>query len=288
MRTRKLRLYQGFDPTSPNLHIGHLTGLLTLRDFQRLGHEVIFLIGDFTTRIGDPTGKNTARKLLSTSQIKKNAATYQKQVSSILKFTGSNPVKLKYNSKWNEKLNFAEVIKLAQQLTVQQLIERDMFQDRLKNNREIYLNEFIYPLIQGYDSVAMEVDLEIGGSDQLFNMMVGRKLVAQLQHREKFVATTKLLADAQGKKIGKSEGNAINLANPPGQFYGQIMGLPDNSILPCFRLITDLTDEEIGKIEAQLKKTNNQLELITSMLQHINTTLQNLEVVAIKWQKKKT
>lgn len=261
LRRKKIRVYQGFDPTSPHLHIGHLVGLLALRDFQRLGHEVIFLIGDFTGRIGDPTDKAQTRRPLTEKQVSANAKTYRQQAGSALGFTGKNPVTLRYNSTWNKNLTFADVIGLAEHLTVQQLLERDMFQARLDHNREIALSEFLYPLVQGYDSVAMEVDLEIGGTDQLFNMMIGRKLVRHLQKREKFVATTRLLTDANGKKIGKSEGNAINLTSPPHEFYGQIMSLTDSSILPCLRLITDLPMTDIARWEKELAHTSNPMPI---------------------------
>jgi len=257
---KKLRLYQGFDPSTPNLHIGHLVGLLTLKEFQQLGHEVIFLIGDFTGMIGDPSGKLQARKALTKKQVLVNAKTYRDQASLILNFKDNNAVKLKFNSEWNSKLGFADVLKLAGHFTVQQLIERDMFQKRLKNNEEIFLNEFLYPLMQGYDSVAMNVDMEIGGTDQMFNMMAGRKLVGELLNKEKFVLTTKLLVDSQGKKIGKTEGNAINIANPPEVLFGQIMSLSDDCILPCFELATQISLDKVEEIKKSLKTSDNPMK----------------------------
>ena len=251
---KRLRFYQGFDPSSPNLHIGHMVGLLVLKKFQQLGHEVIFLIGDFTGMIGDPTGKLQARTTLTEKEVAENAKTYKKQAGLVLNFEGENPVLMKFNSQWNKKLNFADVISLSTQVTVQQMIERDMFRKRIKNNQEVFLNEFLYPLVQGYDSVAMNVDVEIGGSDQLFNMMVGRKLSKKLLNKEKLVITTPLLADNNGKKIGKSEGNAINIANPADKFYAQIMSLNDGSIMPCFRLITEVSDKQLADLEILTKK----------------------------------
>ncbi|HUV46877.1 MAG TPA: tyrosine--tRNA ligase [Candidatus Bathyarchaeia archaeon] len=254
---KKLRLYQGFDPSRPNLHIGHLVGLLTMKQFQKLGHEVIFLIGDFTGMIGDPSGKLQARKALTKKQVLVNTKTYEEQAGMVLDFKGKNPVRLKFNSEWNSKLGFAEVLKLASHFTVPQLLERDMFQERLKKKEEIYLNEFLYPLIQGYDSVTMDIDLEIGGSDQMFNMLAGRKLVKELLGKEKFVLTTKLLVDSQGKKIGKTEGNAINIANPPEVLFGQIMSLADDCIIPCFELITEIPLIKVKEIEKSLKAGKN-------------------------------
>lgn len=250
---KKIRLYQGFDPSTPNLHIGHLVGLLKLKEFQQLGHEVIFLIGDFTGTIGDPTGKLKARKALARKQVLKNAETYKKQASKILKFTGKNPIKLMFNSNWLGKLSAEELLKIAGRATFQQMISRDMFQKRLKANQFIFLNEFLYPLLQGYDSVAMDVDLEIGGSDQMFNMLVGRDLMKKIKNKEKFVLTTKLLVDSKGEKIGKTEANAINLANPPHQFFGQIMSLTDDCILPCFELITEVSISQVEEIKKALK-----------------------------------
>jgi tyrosyl-tRNA synthetase len=253
---KRLRLYQGFDPSTPNLHLGHLIGLLTLKGFQELGHEVIFLIGDFTGRVGDPTGKLKARKVLSENQVLKNAETYKKQARIILNFSGENPVKIMFNSTWSSRLSFADVLKIAGHLTVQQLIERDMFQKRIKTGQPIFLNEFIYPLMQGYDSVAMKVDLEIGGNDQLFNMLVGRSLCRTILNKEKFVLTTKLLIDSQGKKIGKTEGNVINISNHPSQLFGQIMGLPDKAIIPCLKLNTQVPLTKIKDVELALKRDN--------------------------------
>lgn len=250
---KKLKIYQGFDPSSPNLHIGHLVGLIALKFFQKLGHEVIFLIGDFTGMIGDPTGKSETRTALTHKIVLKNAKTYQDQAGKILDFKSNNPVLIKFNYTWNSKLKFEDILKLSRHLTVKQLIERDMFQTRINENKEIYLNEFLYPLIQGYDSVAMEVDGEVGGSDQMFNMMVGRKLSKEILGKEKFVITTPLLADSHGKKIGKTEGNAINIANPPKQLYGQIMNLSDNAISPCLNLITLLPNEKVKQLENQIQ-----------------------------------
>jgi tyrosyl-tRNA synthetase len=249
---QKIRLYQGFDPSSPNLHIGHLVGILQLKMFQELGHEVIFLIGDFTGMIGDPSDKNSTRPKLTREQVMENAATYQDQVGRILNFSGDNPVQLMFNSTWNDQLTFAKVLELSSHLTVQQLLERDMFQDRLKNSRPIHLHEFMYPLIQGYDSVAMEVDLEVGGNDQLFNMMVGRHLVKTITQKDKFVITTKLLTDETGTKIGKTTGNAINLFDAPEDLYGAIMSQPDSAVIPAFELATLVPLADVSALKEEM------------------------------------
>lgn len=237
---KKIRLYQGFDPSSPNLHLGHLVGLLQLKAFQDLGHEVIFLIGNFTGMIGDPTDKTAARPKLTHDEIMKNAQTYKDQASKILDFSGSNPVQIRFNYDWLSQINFTDLIEITSHLTVQQLIERDMFQARLKQNAPIYLHEFLYPVAQGYDSVFMDVDLEVGGNDQMFNLMIGRQLLKALKGKDKFCLTTKLLTDAEGRKIGKTTGNAINLLGSANDLYGAIMSQPDSLLDQGFHLATTL------------------------------------------------
>ncbi|MBI2074553.1 MAG: tyrosine--tRNA ligase [Candidatus Levybacteria bacterium] len=254
---KKLKIYQGFDPTSTELHIGHMVGLKKLRQWQDLGHEVIFLIGDFTGMIGDPTGKDKSRILLTREQVLENAKTYQTQTSKILRFDGNNPIVIKYNSEWLNKLSAADLLKLTAYLSVQQTIERDMFQKRLENEKDISLSEFLYPLLQGYDSVAMDVDLEIGGSDQLFNMMTGRDLMHKIKNKEKFVMTTPLLTDASGKKIGKTEGNVIGLTDKPESLFGKLMTLPDNVIIKGLEYLTDIPMEEIGNIKRAIDNGEN-------------------------------
>lgn len=246
MKKRKITLYQGFDPTAPDLHIGHLAGIMKLRQFQRLGHKVIFLIGDFTARIGDPTGKLSARKMLSEDEVKKNFRDWKKLVGKIIDFKGKNKAEIVFNSKWNRKITFENLIDICSNFTVQQMIERDMFQERIKKNCPIYLSEFLYPIAQAIDSVNLEIDLEIGGSDQLFNMMVGRELMLSTLQKEKFVMTLKILTDKEGKKIGKTEGNAITINKGAEDVYGKIMSLPDGIIFAGFELLTevDLTGKE--------------------------------------------
>lgn len=254
---KKLRLYQGFDPTGAQLHIGHAVAIRKLRQFQELGHEVIFLIGDFTAMIGDPTGKLSARKMLTKDEVLKNAEQYKKQASRILKFDGPNPVTIKYNSDWLSKLSAMDFLQLSHHLTYKQVVERDMFQERMKQDQDVYMNEFLYPVLQAYDSVAMDVDLEIGGSDQMFNMLMGRKLIHNIKQKEKFVMTVPLLTDARGVKIGKTEGNVIGLTDPPNEFYGKIMSLGDDAIIPCFTLLTDVSSEDIDKMKQAMAQGEN-------------------------------
>jgi len=250
---KRIRLYCGFDPTAPSLHIGNAIQIRKLAQFQELGHEVIFLIGDFTAMIGDPTDKTAARKRLTKEQIKKNFKIYKKQASKILKFSGSNPAKIMFNSTWNSKLTYSQVINLAFNFTVQQMLARNMFKQRLKKDKLIFLPEFLYPLSQAYDSVAMNVDLEIGGNDQMFNMLRGRDLIRKLKNKEKFVLTTKLLTDPRGQKIGKTEKGAIFLDEKPKEMYGKIMAWPDSLIIPGFELCTNLSIEQVKRIAKQIK-----------------------------------
>lgn len=240
MAKRKISLYQGFDPSSPSLHLGHLIGIRKLAQFQKLGHKVIFLIGDFTGMIGDPTDKSAARKKMTKEEVLENARGWQKQIENVLKFDGENPAEIKYNSKWLANLDFEKILELAGHFTVQQMMERDFFQERVKKGLPIHLPEFLYPVMQGYDSLVMDVDLEIGGNDQLFNMLAGRALMKALKNKEKFVLTMKLLADPAGKKMGKTEGNAINLTDSAENLFGKIMSLPDSLIEPGIELLTDL------------------------------------------------
>lgn len=244
---KKIKIYQGFDPTMPNLHLGNLVGIFKLKQFQDLGHEIIFLIGDFTGMVGDPSGRPETRKPLTREQVLLNSKNYKKQAGRVLDFEGKNPAKILYNSQWLAKLSFAEVLKLSSYLTYQQIKERDMFQKREKEGKDTYLNEFLYPLMQGYDSVFMDVDLEIGGSDQLFNMMTGRDLMRKLKAKEKFVMTTKLLVDKEGNKVGKTTGTALFLDASANDFYGGIMSFPDEVISLAFELLTTVSLSDIRK-----------------------------------------
>lgn len=255
---KKLRLYQGFDPSGIQLHIGHLCGLMKLRQFQVLGHEVIFLIGDGTGQAGDPSGKSRTRdKFLTNSQLRINARDYVLQASKIIDFKGKNKARILYNGDWLNKLTLPEILDLAGHFSLWQLVERDLYEERRKKGLDVNLREFFYPLLQGYDSVAMKVDLEIGGTDQTFNMLCGRQLVKQYLNKEKYVLTVPLLTDAKGNKIGKTEGNVIALTSKPDDLYGMIMNLPDSVIAKSFEYITDLSMEEVKSIRQNLDKGDN-------------------------------
>lgn len=248
-----VKIYLGIDPTSPEIHLGHAVVLWKLREFQDAGHKVILLIGDFTGMIGDPTDKSDARKRLSKEQVLENAKTYREQVSKIIQFAGDNPAEMKFNSEWLGKLSAADLIELASRLTHQQLIERDMFQKRIREKQELYMHELLYPIFQGYDSVAMEVDAEIGGTDQTFNMLVGRTLLEKLKSREKFVVTVPLLEGLDGRKMSKSYGNFIAITDKSGDMFGKVMSLQDDLIVHYLELATHLEEQEIQSIEEGLQ-----------------------------------
>jgi len=255
---KKLRLYQGFDPTGTQLHIGHAVAFRKLREFQDLGHHVIFLIGDGTGQAGDPSGKKKTREHFFTrDELKKNALDYVKQAGKIVRFDGENPVEILFNGDWLNELKLVDILSIAENFSAQQFLERDMYQERIKVNESINLREFMYPLLQGYDSVAMNVDLEVGGTDQTFNMLIGRTLVERMLHKEKFVLTIPLLADAKGVKIGKSEGNVIGITDPANDFYAKILSLGDSTIIPCFSLLTDATSQEIETMKKTLESGEN-------------------------------
>jgi len=244
---KKISIYLGIDPTGPTLHMGHAIPLMKLSKLQKMGHRVILLMGDFTAMIGDPTDKSAARKQLSRKEVLQNLKLYKKQASIFLSFSGRNKAEIKYNSKWLGKMKFVDVLNLASKMTVDQMLKRDMFRKRAEEGKPTFIHEFLYPLMQGYDSVVMDVDAEIGGNDQTFNMLAGRDLMKVLKNKEKFVITTKLLTDASGVKMGKTEGNMITLADSAEDVFGKIMSWPDNMIVPGFELCTYVSDEEITK-----------------------------------------
>lgn len=253
---KKLTIYAGFDPTATTLHIGHVIQLRKLRQFQDLGHKIIFLIGDFTARIGDPD-KLSVRKPLTEKEIKTNLKLYKKQASKFIRFSGTNAAVVKFNNTWLGKMKFAEVLDLASQMTVDQMLKRDMFVKRHEEGKPIYVHEFMYPLMQGYDSVVMNVDGEVGGNDQLFNMLMGRTLLKQYKNKEKFVITMKLLEDNTGAKMGKTTGNMIALTDTPSDMYGKIMSWTDGMIVPGFELCTDYSMSQVAAIGDELKKGIN-------------------------------
>jgi len=250
----KIKLYLGIDPTGFELHIGHAIALRKLQLFQKLGHKVIFLIGNFTALIGDTSDKDSPRQPMTPEEIKKNFRTYKTQASKILDFS---KIELRYNDDWLSKLSLRDVIHLANKFTVQQMIRREMYKRRIKEDKPIGLHEFLYPLMQGYDSVAMDVDLEIGGNDQLFNMLAGRTLQKAINNKDKHVMTVKLLEGTDGRKMAKTYNNVINLTDPPTEQYGKIMSMKDELILQYFELCTDVPIAEIAEMQRDIKKGAN-------------------------------
>lgn len=249
MKKRKLRVYFGVDPTGANLHLGHAIPLRKLRHFQDLGHEVILLFGTFTARIGDPTGKDNARKPLGDKEIKENIRTYKKQAGKVIDLSR---VKIVHNADWLGKMRLGDVLEVASRVTVARLLERDMFQARIKEGREVWTHELLYPLLQGYDSVVMDVDLEIGATDQTFNMLMGRRLQESYNQKEKYVLTTPLLLGPDGRKMSKSLGNTINLLDSPGEMYGKLMSLRDDLMAHYFELCTDIPKKDVERISGKL------------------------------------
>ena len=281
----KLTIYLGIDPTGPTLHLGHAIPIKKLAEFQKLGHKIILLMGDFTAMIGDPTDKNATRKQLTHKEVMLNLKNYKQQASKLISFKGKNAAQFKFNSKWLGKMNFEKVLSLASQMTVQQMLERDMFDKRNKDGKPIFIHEFMYPLMQGYDSVAMNVDGEIGGNDQTFNMLCGRDLMKTMKNKEKFVITMKLLEDNTGKKMGKTENNMLALCDSSEEMYGKIMSWTDGLILPGFELCTNISMSEIEIIARDLMEKNNQKELKMKLAKEI-VTIYHGEKKALEAQEK--
>ena len=246
----KLRFYIGFDATAPTLHLSHAKNFILLEKFRQLGHEVIVLFGDFTARIGDPTGESKTRDQLTRKDVLANVKKWKELIKPLMAFNDKkNPPKIMYNDDWLAKLNMEDLINLASNFTVQQTIERDMFQKRLKANKPIGLHEFLYPMMQGYDSVAMDVDVEICGTDQIFNALAGRTLQRKLNNREKFVVAVTLMENPKtGELMSKSKGTGVFLDTSANDMYGQIMSQPDEMIEILFTHNTYLALDEIKQI----------------------------------------
>lgn len=244
---KPIRLYLGIDPTGAKLHIGHSVPLRKLKAFQEAGHEVIFLIGSFTATIGDPSGRDQLREPLTLEQVEANFQTYKKQASKILDFS---KVKIVYNHEWLGKLQFNEIVQIASNFTVQQMLDREMFQRRIAEGKPIGVHEFLYPLMQGYDSVMLDVDCELGGNDQLFNILCGRTLQAAYGKREKFVLTTRLIEGTDGRKMSKTYNNCVYLEDEPADMFGKVMSVKDELMATYFECCTDVPMAEVKKILA--------------------------------------
>jgi tyrosyl-tRNA synthetase len=254
MAKRPIRLYLGIDPTGAFLHLGHAVALRKLQQFAKLGHQVILLVGDGTVKIGDPTGRDSSRPMLTQAEIEANFQSWKTQAAKILDF---NLIEIRHNGDWLDKLSYVDLVQLMAKTTVQQLIERDMFQKRMQDGLPIFGHELIYPLLQGYDSVVMDVDLEIGGNDQTFNMLMGRHLQQQYNHKEKWVLSTPLIEGTDGRKMSKSFNNYVALTEEPRQMYGKLMRLKDELIIKYFELLTDLPMEEITAMQQAMSAGEN-------------------------------
>jgi len=248
---KPLIVKQGFDPTAPDIHLGHTVGLRKLRQFQDLEHQVVFLVGDFTGLIGDPSGKSETRTRMSREDLVRNAETYTEQAFKIL---DRGKTVIEFNSRWLAKLNFVEVLELAATQTVARMLERDDFEKRFKGNRPISLLEFVYPLAQGYDSVALHADVELGGTDQKFNLLMAREIQRDYGQEPQVVLTVPLLEGTDGvEKMSKSLGNYIGITDQPGEMFGKTMSIPDGIILKYFELVSSKTPGELERIRARLK-----------------------------------
>lgn len=245
---KALRVKLGLDPTAPDIHLGHTVVLRKMRQFQDLGHKAVLIIGDYTARIGDPSGVNKTRPVLDSASIETNARTYFQQAGRILD-TSSDKLEVRYNSEWLGKLSFADVLKLASQMTVARMMERDSFEKRYKAGAPIGVHEFLYPLMQGYDSVCVQADVELGGSDQTFNNLVGRALQENYNQAPQVVMIMPILAGLDGvEKMSKSKGNYIAVTDSPGEMFGKIMSIPDTLMRNYFTLLTDTPVAEIDKL----------------------------------------
>ncbi|MCX6731598.1 MAG: tyrosine--tRNA ligase [Candidatus Parcubacteria bacterium] len=251
----RLRFYIGFDATAPMLHLSHAKNFMLMEKFRKLGHEVIILFGDFTARIGDPSGMGSTRKQLSREEVVYNVKKWKKLVEPLMDFKDkNNPPKIMYNNNWLSKLNLEDLISLASNFTVQQMLKRDMYQKRLKEEKPIYFHEFLYPLMQGYDSVAMDVDVEVCGTDQVFNALVGRSLLKKIKNKDKYVVAVTLMENPRtGELMSKTRGIGVFLGVAPSEMYEQVMNQPDEMIEILFVNNTYLSLEEIDK----LKKLRN-------------------------------
>lgn len=275
---KTLRIKAGFDPTAPDLHLGHTVLINKLRHFQLLGHQIIFLIGDFTGMIGDPSGKNTTRPPLTREQVLANAETYKKQVFKIL---DPEKTEVAFNSTWMDQMKPADFIRLTSQYTVARMLERDDFENRYKNQQPIAIHEFLYPLIQGYDSVALKCDVEMGGTDQRFNLLMGRELQRNYQQTPQSIITVPLLEGLDGiKKMSKSLGNYVGIDEPPGVMYNKIVSMPDSLIWRYFELLSFRDMAEIDEFKQDIKKGANPRDIKIKLAEELITRFHGEEAAA--------
>lgn len=282
---KKLRVKLGIDPTGSKIHIGRAVVLWKLREFQDLGHKVVFIVGDFTARIGDASDKLAKRPMLTKAEIKKNLKNYLPQVGKIIDL---KKVEIRYNSEWLSKLRFDEICELAEVFTVNQMIERRNFKERWDKHEEISLREFMYPLMQGYDSVMVKADVELGGTDQLFNLMAGRRIQERYGMKPQDVITTGMLNGLDGRKMSTSWGNVINIVDEPDDQFGKLMAMNDSEIINYFRFATRVSEEEIQKFEKLLKQGENPKNVKLALAREVVTlyhSAKKSEAAAERWNK---
>ena len=260
MRKRKIRVYHGIDPTSKRLHIGHAISLRKLQEFADLGHEAILVVGTGTVLTGDPSLREKARTHISGREIKENIKTWREQAGKILDFS---KIKIKYNGNWLLKLKLKEIADIASHISAIKLFQREMFQRRIKNGETVWVHETFYPLLQGYDSVALDVDLEIGGTDQVFNMLIGRELQQKMRKREKFVMTLPMILGIDGKPMSKTSGNCIWISDSADQMFGKVMSIPDTLVADYLRLITRVPLTEIKELSPRNAKARLAWEIVS-------------------------
>lgn len=269
---KRLNVYMGIDPTADYIHLGHSTNYLILERLHALGHHIIVLVGDFTAMIGDPSDKTAARKRLTKEEVKSNLESYKLQIAKILDLSNKeNQISFRFNSEWLAKLTFEDSVDLASSFTVQQMLERDAFAKRIGEQKPLFVHEFFYPLMQGYDSVALEADIEIGGTDQTFNMLAGRTLVKRYQEREKFVITTTLLEDplTGEKMMSKSQGTGVSLKEDPFGMFAGVMRLPDSGIVQVYVDCTRLSMQNIEQIKQALISGENPRDMKLQLAREI-------------------
>lgn len=270
----KITIYLGIDPTATQIHLGHAVLLRKLRKFSEMGHRVIFLIGDFTALIGDTSDKDTERPVLTKEEIQNNFQTYKSQAEKILDF---EKIEIRNNSEWLGTLTFEDIIKLAQHFSVGDFVSRELIKKRMEQGKRVGLHEILYPVMQGYDSMILEADLQIGGSDQIFNMQAGRTLQKDIKGRESFVLTTEFLEGTDGRKMSKSWGNAIWLNDSPNDIFGKVMSLKDELIIRYFLLATDVEMTEIEMMQKRLEEGENPMSLKKELARRIVQELHSEE-----------
>lgn len=272
----QLRIYAGIDPTANRVHLGHVINYLMLERFRRLGHNIIVLIGDFTATIGDPSDKDSARNRLSKEEVQSNLDDLRTQIGKVMDLEDEdNPVEFRFNSEWLSELKFDDVVDLASNFTVQRMLERDVFERRINEEKPLYVHEFFYPLMQGYDTVALEADVEIGGTDQTFNMLAGRTLRKRLEDKDKFVVTHPLLEDPDSGEMlmSKSEGRGVFLDAEPGEMFARVMKIPDSGIIQFFTHCTETPLEEIKEYEEEIDSGTNPRDIKLKLAEEITTMI---------------